>query len=264
MTRKSRYGRRGGSFGLVVVAGVVVFLLLIVGTGYRIWDEFSLAPEPPVWLVIDPGAELSKPVLRRAILAAVEWNEKFHCDRMVLLTSRVPEAKASGFFNWEVTMESAGAGWIAISPDAGKAQAKSTVLHAMTHACKPDQMTKIQPIPYQEGSSLAHIVAFEGLSLIVRLPNGQENAFRKIEEGLCERNATLLNYKPLNHEGYRRVRQLTLEHFPVDSMIDPNVFIRTNDVRGFTAAFLGKDFATDQDILDLMAAYNDAWKGEGK
>ena len=97
---------------------------------------------------------------------------------------------------------------------------------------------------------------------MVRLPDGEETMFTKIDEGMAERNAALLvpGYS-VDHPGYFSVGLLTLEYFPPEDETADD-FAKNNDVPGVVKRILGlpvEHIITGQDIEQVMILYQQAW-----
>jgi len=211
----------------------------------------------PEWITVEGVETIGAERVSAAISAAIEWNGAYDCGRSIVIrpyTEGEVELFADG--SREVTLEVAGPGYIELGAEG---DVRNIVLHSMTHACVPDKPNMFsEPFAFSEG----WILGYHGLSILVQLHDGTETAFRKIEEGVCERNASFLGSYSVTSEAYFRVGTLTKEYFPKGSNADQ--YAKMNDVHGFTATFFGVDrnAITLDHVVQLMAIYNSAYHGQ--
>jgi hypothetical protein len=192
--------------------------------------------------------------------AIAEWKAHYVCGRSIQVrpfkgTTKVTQ-KEKNVRVRETILETAGPGRIRIDPDM-QYSLRDPMLHAMTHACTPDDPYMLpKPIQFKDGV----IIGYKGAKIMVRLKNGTETFFTKLEEGLCERNASFLTPYTNHNNSYFRVAQLARNHFPKG--IDPMPLIRNNDVPGLAAIMFKKSNVTDYDIESIIMLYERVWEGE--
>lgn len=178
-----------------------------------------------------------------------EWKQRFICGR----SKEVPKIWVYGVR--ETVEETAGPGYIKMNQKS-KFSFRNTILHAMTHACKPDSPKMLsEPIRFKDGL----IVGYQGAAIMVKLRNGQQS-FRKMEEGLCERNASSFSGYSVPNRRYFAVGKLARQHFPKEQ--DPMTLIQNNDVHRLAAIILNKTEASPSDVEKVMDLYQKAWSAQ--
>jgi hypothetical protein len=195
--------------------------------------------------------------LTRTIRAAMdEWKQRYVCGRAITVRPFKGESKSMGNGEKETVEESAGPGWINIDPDT-QLSIRNTVLHAMTHACPQNEPTMLlQPVPFHDGL----IIGYHGAAIIVKLKNHKQTFFRKLEEGLCERNASFFPGYSISNKHYFSVGKLARQHFPQGQ--DTMSLIRNNNVPGLISIILNRPIQSlSDDIEKVMSLYQKAWSG---
>ncbi|MDQ5988133.1 MAG: hypothetical protein CSYNP_03889 [Syntrophus sp. SKADARSKE-3] len=190
----------------------------------------------------------------RVIAATMkEWDAVYTCGREVKVRP------FEGFYRdlengaRESVVETAGPGWMNIDPQT-RISLRHIVLHAMTHSCQPDEPYILpSPIPFRG----VVILGYHGASVIVRLRDGRQTFFRKMEEGLCERNASFFPGYRTYHPSYAAAGKLARQQFPAGE--DPMPLIRKNDVPGLIAKIVNKTEASLADVQKVMNMYQEAW-----
>jgi hypothetical protein len=192
------------------------------------------------------------------IKAAIkEWKERYVCGRSIRVqpfkgNTKVTQ-KSKNVTVRETVLETSGPGWIKIDPDS-KFGLRDPMLHAMTHACVSDNHRMLsEPIKYKD----MLIIGYQGAAIMVRLRNGTETFIRKLEEGLCDRNASFIGRYTIHDSRYFHVAQMARKHFPKGQ--DPMPLIRNNDVPGLVAIILDKTEITPVDIERVINLYQKAW-----
>jgi hypothetical protein len=225
----------------------------------------DLTSEMPEWLEIsaDNQTKLTITHTKNAIKAAIDWDKKFHCGRKVSVThSTENDQKVLPNGLIETIEESAYPGKIILRTKGQNYDSYNIVLHAMTHACVPEQTTFLPtPIPFSDG----HIIGYSGLQLVVQLKNYDITNFTKIEEGMAERNATTVkkDYK-VGSATYFAVGNITLDHFPTSDQTAHELG-KKSDLPTFIRKFLGYDNTkelTSRDFEKVMKVYDQAWKNQ--
>ena len=194
-------------------------------------DLFGISQtDIPSWVRLEDEDKIGKRRAKEAVLAAVEWDNRFHCERSIVInsldnpfTKPLPDGRVIR------QEEFATPGKISI---AAAVSARDNVLHAMTHACQQlDQPKPINPpIPITEGA----IVGIQGLTVIVKLNTvGEEHSFPWFEEGMAERNASAFKGYSVNNPTYFALGSLTLRKFPLESSSNAHNFAKTSDIDSF-------------------------------
>jgi|SRR3989344_7628917 len=193
--------------------------------------------------------------------AAVEWDSRFDCGRdveIVPLGGRTDETTvftAEGFkttLNYEI----AEPGRIML----GKiGDARNITLHAMTHACKPDQPTLLDtPLEYVDGI----IRGFHGGEVLITTHEGKETKITLIEEAMAERNASVFPGYEISNLSYYEMGVLALTELPFDTYPNAHEWIQRNDVPAIVRAILGlrsNANISGRQIEKVMRMFNDAW-----
>ena len=207
--------------------------------------------------IVDQGNENIKGFSagQTKIIAAAmrEWNGRYACGREVEVQPFEGSYRDLANGVREIVEETAGPGYMKINPTS-RISLRKIVLHAMTHACQPDA-PNILPRPIPLGS--VTIIGYHGASVMVRLRDGQQTFFRKMEEGLCERNASFFPGYTISHRGYFAAGKLARQHFPEGR--DTMALIRNNDVPGLIGIIVGKAEPSLADVQKVMNMYQEAW-----
>ncbi len=141
---------------------------------------------------------------------------------------------------------------------------RNILLHEATHACQPAEPLPLPGEPKLRDGTVAYAV--QGLSILVRRPDGRTTAFRKIEEGACEALAHLTDgVYAVRDRQYAAVGSLTLmlmHRLGVtgDELQD---WVETNDVWNWVARVLRRPRSPDdfEGLERVMIAYQEAWNG---
>lgn len=194
-------------------------------------------------------------IIKRAMR---EWKQRYVCGRSIVVQPFEGSSKDLGNGVQEKVEETAGPGYIKIDPNS-KFSIRNTILHAMTHACQRDNPLMLsEPTPFKDGL----ILGYQGAAIMVKLRNGEQTFFRKMEEGLCERNASFFSGYSVHHRGYSAVGKLARQHFPQGQ--DLMTLIQNNDVPGMAAIILNKTEASPREIAIIMDIYQKAWSAAQK
>lgn len=211
----------------------------------------------PNWLTVEGVSKMGRTKAMQAASAAMEWDNKFQCGRDVTigrLENPYIEDLGAGFKAEEE--ETSEHGKIAI---ADRRNVRDIVLHAMTHACTPDNATPL--IPYL-GIPDGQATGYSGLKVETILNSGQKSLFILMEEGMAERNAfSFPGYTPPNHPGYEAIRKLTTQLLPLTDS-NAHLLAKQNDVEAFVRKELNlpKNIKImGNDIQAVMNKYQKAW-----
>lgn len=189
--------------------------------------------------------------------ATHEWKQRYICGRAITVRPFKGESKETGKVK-ETVEETAGPGYIKLDPDT-RFSVRNIILHAMTHACQPEKPTMLsEPIPFPDG----WIIGYQGASIMVRLRNGNQTYFRKMEEGMCERNASFFPGYSVPNLQYLSVGKLARQHFPQEQ--DTMRYVRHNDVPGIVAVILNETEISPGDIDKVIRMYQKAWDAGGQ
>lgn len=197
-------------------------------------------PTPPSWLTIQDRDLLGNKTVAVAINAATLWNDRYNCGRDVTIKrigkvktepSRTPGMVTKSF-------EEAHPGLIEISEEAP--DVRGDVLHAMTHACQPNESTPTTPFILSSGDSFIIITGYHGATVLFTDANGTPGQkFTKTEEALAERNAHVFPGYGTNNREQIELGREALGHFPLTSTLDVTRFTKTNDYPGIVRVVMG-------------------------
>lgn len=264
--RKKEYLFRGSSLLLVLI-----ILLYWYGNVY-----VPNSINTPSWITVisrinlespnsDVLLELPRDILKDAVAAASEWNEIYECGRDIVIQPLQDGEVIDLGDGWKLTTtETAEPGVINLFPDMPPDEIANSTYHALTHACKDEaDMFEESPVKYFDGE----IIGFEGLTVIIRLKNGEVTKFTKMEEGAAEAIASVMPGYSITVKEYYNVWRLTLKYFGKDkdhSLKELQDLVAANDVRGFVAIILNKDVSlvSDLDIEDVMFMYDEIYSFE--
>lgn len=243
----------------------VIFALILVLIGLNIWQQTKsdpspeptvIKPAPDKWdKLIQVDSSFTAQQKKEIISAAKDWasvHGEPHRTIMVLPYEREVLTEYDDGVQ-DVRLEYAVPGEIHLDP---ATNIRNTMLHALTHADQKDEAGGLtHHISIPEG----YIVGFHGASLKVTLENGEETFFRKIEEGIAERNASSFRGYSTTHPALHKVGIQARKDFP--KRVDVMQHIRRNDFRSLTAIALRikRDDVRDKDIVTLMDRYNRIW-----
>ena len=208
----------------------------------------------PPWLTIDDSFSAEQ---KQTISKAVsDWDAMYHCNRRI---SIVP------FTGTEITLpdesiisvlEEAFPGLIKIDLRQDAQVMRNTILHAMSHAFQNDKPTLLtKKFSFYDASAYA----YHGASILVLSDNGEETAFRKMEEGICERNASFFKNYTVTDPRYFALGKLARKHFPQGSQVVE--FMRNNDVLGIVGLVLNKpkEKVAEEDVIKVSSIYLEAY-----
>ncbi len=212
----------------------------------------------PSWLTIEQPEQFDRRVLVEAIRGARDWHNKYICNRPIKIQpfEVVKTEREDGYT--EELLEEADAGYIKLG-NAGDPY--RIILHSMTHAVKPDAPALLsEPLPFSHGL----IRGFHGAFVLVRLHDGEDTKFTKLEEGLAERNAAgaVRGYK-VNDARYFAVGQLARQQFPYDQFKRVHEWVKKNDVPSLVRARFGLTPQTPisaPHLQEFMEDYMYAWQ----
>ena len=149
--------------------------------------------------------------------------------------------------------------------------ARNLTLHAMTHACVPNNPTFLrQPLRVRDGA----IIGYHGLRILVATVDVGIERKIHIDEGMAERNASIFPNYNLNIEipgfetrtqYYDNVGQLTRTTTPFGH---PNAheWAKTNNVPAFVRTHLRiptSQPVTAEHLVEVMNRYSAAWERGG-
>ncbi len=128
----------------------------------------------------------------------------------------------------------------------------------MTHACKPELATVLEPYVLSDGAT---ITGAHGLALLVKLPNGTQTGFRLFEEGTAEALAYELdNSYTANSEQYHSVGKMTLDlmtQYAINAQDVAN-YVQHNDLMGYIGAQYGQATASVGQLEAAMVRFQNA------
>lgn len=245
------------------MATVAAGTLIVAGSsaGYLI-EEFTKVEKPRFsdqqnWLTVESLEIIGKERAKRAIDAARQWDSRYKAGRKVTIVpldiqeeERLPDGRIV------ITEETAEPGIIKLGREGDP---YNIVLHAMTHATKPDNPTLLSnPLPFSDGI----IRGYHGLDILVALRDGKETKFTKIEEGVAERNASAFPGYTVGDARYFAVGNLARSQFPFEKYSYAHEWAKSNDVPALVRARLNLPFGsniTSSHIEAVMTEYTRAW-----
>jgi hypothetical protein len=136
-----------------------------------------------------------------------------------------------------------------------------TVLHALTHAQRPEKVTPIDR-PFKTKKGL-NVIGFHGLAVKAKNKTGEDKFFSLFEEGASEVLAYYANprYRPPSPK-YRRYGQLTFDLLKKTGLGRQEIkrtlikLVRTNDVWGFVRLVTGIQNPKSADLEKLIKMYH--------
>ncbi len=198
--------------------------------------------------------------MRRAILqAASDWNDRYHCNREITVIPYFSPGTDKGNGIVETILDDSSPGLIILNTNQIISEMRNTVLHAMTHANVKDSHTILgERFSTQPG---VDAYGYQGAAILVLLSNGEKSAFRKIEEAICERNASYFPGYTIGISQYAKITKLAKEHFTNDSIIG---WVENNDVPSIVGSIVGRppNEVTPEDIKKVMTMYMNAWNSQ--
>lgn len=208
----------------------------------------------PYWLEFKDIDSLSPQTIGDAVRAVNDWDKVYKFPWRLTIQGRESEVEDIPNLGKVKVLEKASHGLIAISENPN---AYNIILHAMTHAYKPNNQELLSsPLTSNEGE----IFGYSGLNVGYKHKDRKDQTFKLFEEGVCERNAALVNnlYLPPNAE-YFGVGLFTMKLFPQNSEHEPQDLVMTSDVPGFVRKVL--NIALDkpvkaEDIFRAMEIYS--------
>ena len=211
----------------------------------------------PGWLKIEDAKEIGSERVKQAARAAIDWDSRFHCDRDITI-ARLENPFSKIVSEFIISQEEyAIPGRIEI---ADGVDARNNVLHAMTHACISQQPILVHPpLKITDGE----IMAFSGLSLHIRLDNGQNAYFHHFEEGMAERNASSFSGYTVYNPVYSELGQLTRRNLPESRFPQAHNLVKISDVSGFTRIQLNLTPGTPitgEHMEEMMDRYEEAYR----
>lgn len=222
-------------------------------------------------LAQQPALEIKPGFSDKQILEIQEgfklWADQYSSSREIVVEPHlINEVSKSSDGSTLTTLEITTPGLIRINPGLIDEfnTARDLVLHSMTHADQQTSPTLLaKPLRFAD----YEIIGYHGASLVVLLKNGKQTAWRKLEEGLCDRNAYYAvksGKSPIKYvvtdPRYYRAGQQAIRDFP--ETVDVMPLIRSNDFPGLIAIIVKKkrDEVTPDDILRVMDRYGALWK----
>lgn len=243
------------------VAGVLAPLALaVVATALTTPMLFSDKRQGvPNWIKVEDGRLIGFDRVQQAIAAAVDWDKRYRCGREITIRElKYPAKQDMGGGRITTTLEEAGAGYIELGPEG---DVRNIILHAMTHACKPDKSTLLpDPLPFADGV----IRGYHGFTILVTAKDGREINFTKIEEAMSERNASFFPGYTIEDDRYFALGSLARQNFPFDRFPGISEGFRTNDVPALIRARFNLSQSTSLTANHhniLMDQYQQAWDG---
>lgn len=215
--------------------------------------------EPGVeWFKVEDEQLIGKERVNIAVKAAQDWDSNYQCERDVTLKYIQSVESVAGDGSIRSFDEKAEPGIIYLTP---RGDARKIILHAMTHACKPDQPTLLpEPFVILDGNS--EVYGYHGLALLVRDIKRKSTMFTLFEEGMAERNAFYFpgyTYAGIN---YGNVGRLTTSKFPKEQYPQAENWVKTNNVPAFVNSLLSlpaNHAITAPDLEEAMFRYAQAW-----
>lgn len=187
--------------------------------------------------------------------AAKEWDRQYQCNRQVIVTPYTQYEKSSDSRGHTfTTFETTTPGHIQLGR---QGSAYDVVLHAMTHACKTDRTTPIDPpVEYGDGSSIA--IGVNGLTIDLQSTDGKITTSKNIEEAMAERNAALASpiYRVTNLGYYTVGKHMIQTTAPFR---DAETWTQNNDLTSFVDAELGLPKGTplnSQNLTHVIDEYD--------
>lgn len=211
----------------------------------------------PSWLTVEDLESIGLERAKKAIEAARQWNQRYTSGRRIKIAPLdIKEEEILPDGRIAVTLETAEPGIIKLGREGDP---RKIVLHAMTHATKPDTPALLDnPMPFPDG----FIKGYHGLNILVALRNGEQTNFTKMEEGMAERNASAFPGYSVESASYFAVGNLARSHFPFERFRFAHDWAKSNDVPALVRARLNLPFGapiTIEHILSVMDEYNQAW-----
>lgn len=225
--------------------------------GLTILTLTQLSPKENSWLKIQDIDQIGAVRANIARQAALDWDRRYHCQRDVTIKFRsYVEEKSLPDGQIVIVEESASPGLIAIGPEV---DIRDNVLHAMTHACQPDNFTPVTPFRIRG----AVVVGYHGASVKVTPDStGEENYFRKVEEGIAERNASWFQGYEVGHRALFEVGSEALSDFPLQAGDLVEEWVKSNDMPQIVREILrlppGSPVGPEE-LESAMTKYQQAW-----
>lgn len=193
-------------------------------------------------------AELVRRVAKR-------WDDRYGCNRPIKIVPYAGEAQRFGR-GTITTVDEVDPGLIKLG---NTTSVESAILHAMNHACHPDNPTLFEkPLSFVDGV----IRGFHGLNLLVTTKLGEDTKFTLFEEGMAERNASDFPEYRVSEPRYYAIGNLTRTRVPFDNYPDAHQWSKNNDVISFLRAALNLPQSgqiTVRHIQQAMSLYQDSW-----
>lgn len=228
-------------------------------------DVFGISQNDiPSWITLEDENKLGKRKAKEAVLAAIEWDNRFDCGRNITINSLDNPFTRTTPEGIVIRQEEfANPGKISIAKNVN---ARDNILHGMTHACQQlDEPKPLDPpIPIPDGL----IVGVKGLSLRVKVrTTGEEQDFPWFEEGMAERNASAFPGYKINNPIYSGLGSLTLRKFPLEPNSKAHEFAKTSDIESFLREVLNLGTSTsltprhfEQAMDQYQTTYNEGAK----
>lgn len=209
------------------------------------------------WVKVEDGRFIGFDRVQQAIAAVVEWDKRYRCGREITIRElKYPTKQDLGGGRIATILEEAGAGYIELGP---KGDVRNIILHAMTHACKPDKPTLLpDPLPFADGT----ISGYHGFTVLAKAKDGRDINFTLIEEAMAEYNASVFSGYIIESDRYFALGSLARRDFPFDRFPGIGEGFRTNDVPALIRARFNLSkpvpLTTNHHTI-LMDQYQQAW-----
>lgn len=241
--------------------GATVFgigaILSVGGIGINRLKNNSSPVDNSTWFRVEDRQLIGEGRINAAIKASDDWNALYQCGRDVTLKyiQAVESTKNGSVTSSE---EKAEPGLIYITP---RGDARKIILHAMTHACKPDQPTLL-PEPFKILNGSSEIYGYHGLALLIRDVQKGQTMFTLFEEGIAERNAIYFPNYTYAGRNYGNIGRFTLARFPREQYPLAHDWVKNNNVPAFVNNLLSLPAdhrLTNSDLEEAMFIYAETW-----
>jgi hypothetical protein len=213
----------------------------------------------PSWIKLGDLKELHPNALQQALRSAERWKEKYGFNKKLTIKYMEPVHSTNAFGSSTIRQEEAEGGLIVVS---NQPDIKNIVLHAMTHASRPEESTVLEQSLIGSGGE---ILAFTGLTIAIHLadkPN-EIRYFSLFEEGMAERNAASFKDYPASDPIYHALGLTTLRYFPHSEGNKDHELVVRSDVPNFVRRILNIPESQQvgaEDVFHAISLYSEVYK----